>query len=284
MTEVRTRDEAIALVDRALHAWSTSLSGVLEQARAAVRAACEEADRTVRQRANEVAAIEAVLSSAEPKKQRALESELARTRESSDRARLAQTRIENVASAVGQLLRAHVTITTTQVAGARAQLSAMSRALDGYRSTGLSYGGGSSGSPAPSGGVPTATDRTPLTDLDVSTATFDDNPLLDDDWAHGRFGKGGLTRADYRWAVQTWNDTVGPGVAGGKTRDAFADRDARTNARPLRRTADVYDLFLGSERIRADRRPDGSLNITNGRHRLVIAQELGIKYLPGEVR
>ena len=122
-----------------------------------------------------------------------------------------------------------------------------------------------------------------LADVDVSSADLDENPILDDDRSKGTFGKGGLSRADYRWAVQTWNDTVGPGVAGGKTREDFAERDARSNAQPLRRTADVYDMFLGTDRIRADRRPDGSLNILSGRHRLLIARELGIKNLPGQV-
>jgi hypothetical protein len=122
-----------------------------------------------------------------------------------------------------------------------------------------------------------------LADFDVSAAYLDENPILDDDRPRPIFGKGGLSRADYRWAVQTLNDTVGPGVASGKTREDFAERDARSNAQPLRRTADVYDMFLGTDRIRADRQPDGSLNIVNGRHRLLIARELGIKNLPGQV-
>lgn len=83
--------------------------------------------------------------------------------------------------------------------------------------------------------------------------------------------------------MQTWNDVVGPGVEGGKTRDDFVRRDAQSNAAPLRRTADVYDMFLGSDRIRVDRQPDGSLNVINGRHRFQIARELGIKTLPGQV-
>lgn len=122
-----------------------------------------------------------------------------------------------------------------------------------------------------------------LADLDVNSADLDDNPILDDNRPQGTFGKGGLSRADYRWAVQTWNDTVGPGVAGGKTRDDFVERDSRSNAQPLRRTADVYDMFLGSDRIRAGRRPDGSLDIVNGRHRLLIARQLGVKSLPCQV-
>ncbi|MGQ0678807.1 MAG: hypothetical protein ACT4OM_03980 [Actinomycetota bacterium] len=159
----------------------------------------------------------------------------------------------------------------------------MSRALDGYRSSRAGIGGGGQAISASAASAVSAIDSTGLTDLDVSSADLDDNPILDDDRSQGVFGKGGLSRADYRWAVQTWDDIVGPGVAAGKTREDFAERDARSNAQQLRRTADIYDMFLGSDRIRVDRRPDGSLDVVNGRHRLLIARELGIKTLPGQV-
>ena len=122
-----------------------------------------------------------------------------------------------------------------------------------------------------------------LTDVEVSSADLAENPILDNNGSQGTFGKGGLSRADYRWAVQTWNDTVGPAVSSGKTRADFVARDAQSNAQALRRAADVYDMFLGTDRIRADLQPDGSLNIINGRHRLLVARELGIKSLPGQV-
>jgi hypothetical protein len=161
----------------------------------------------------------------------------------------------------------------------------MSRALEGYRSGGAVLGDGGLGgervSTGPAGGGPFA--DMSLAELDVSAADLEENPILDGDSSCETFGRGGLSRADYRWAVQTWNDTVGPCVASGKTREDFAERDARSNAKPLRRTADVYDIFLGSDRIRADRRPDGSLNIVNGRHRMLIARELGITHLPGQM-
>lgn len=116
-----------------------------------------------------------------------------------------------------------------------------------------------------------------MAELDVNAADLADTPIL------GEFGRGGLSRDDYRWAVQTWHDTVGPGVEAGMTRDEFAARDLAGGAPALRRSADVYDMFLGSDRIRVDRRPDGSLNIINGRHRFAVARELGIASLPGEV-
>ena len=113
-----------------------------------------------------------------------------------------------------------------------------------------------------------------LSDLDVAQAGFADNPIT------GTFGRGGLTRADYRWAVSTWDELVRPGLDRGMTRDDFAARDAASGAPPLRRTADVYDMFLGGDPIRVERRSDGSIAVINGRHRLRIAGELGITRLP----
>lgn len=283
MMEVRTRDEAIASVDQALQTWSTNVTALLAQALSTVSAAKDSAEREVGQRANEVSSLEALLAAARDGDQRRLQVELVRAREAYEKARRASLRVNDVASSISELSRSHTTEAAQQVATARAQLSAMSRALEGYRYGGVDLGGAGVGGGGTSGSGPTSGIGLGLVDVDVSAADLDDTPILDDDRSANRFGKGGLSRADYRWAVQTWSDTVGPGVASGKTREDFADRDARSNARPLRRTADVYDLFLGTDRIRADRRPDGSLNIVNGRHRLLIARELGIKSLPGQV-
>ena len=113
-----------------------------------------------------------------------------------------------------------------------------------------------------------------LTDLDVAQVSFADNPIT------GTFGRGGLTRADYRWAVSTWDEVVRPGLDRVMTRNDFAARDTAGGAPPLRRTADVYDMFLGSDPIRVERRPNGSISVINGRHRLQVAGELGITRLP----
>lgn len=283
MTEVRTRDEAIVSVDQALQTWSTNVTGILAQAQATARAAKDQVESVVRKCANEISAMEAFLATADDERRRQLQAKLVSARAAHEQARRAYVRANDVVASVAQLSRIHTTAATTQVARARAELSAMRRALEGYRSGGavLGNGGSSGGSMANAGGGPLT--RLGLADLDVSGAGLDKNPIADDDRSRERFGKGGLSRADYRWAVQTWNDTVGPGVASGKTREDFAERDARSNAKLLRRTADVYDMFLGTDRIRVDRQSDGSLNIVNGRHRLLIARELGIKILPGQV-
>lgn len=283
MTEVCTHDEALACVDRALHTWSSEVTGVLTQAQSAAGAARREVESTIRRLANHVAAVEALLSTADEEDRQRLGSRLGRAKEALENARRAGARVAQVEASVNRLNRAHVSTSSQQVSSARAQLSAMSRALDGYRSGGAGIGGEGQSSTASVPKAISVIERSGLTDVDVSYADLDDNPVLDDDRSQGTFGKGGLSRADYRWAVQTWDDTVGPGVAAGKTREDFAERDARSNALPLRRTVEVYDMFLGLDRIRVDRRQDGSLDVVNGRHRLLIARELGIKSLPGQV-
>jgi hypothetical protein len=282
MTEVWTRHEAVASVEQALQVWSTNVAGILTLALSAARAAQDEVEGVVRKRANEVAVLEDLLAAADNERSRQLQAKLVPARDAHERAKRASVRVRNIVASVSQLRRVHVGAAASQVATARAQLAAMCRALEGYISSGAVVGGGSGGEGTASvgGGWLSAMG---LTDVEVSAADLDNNPILDDNGSHGTFGKGGLSRADYRWAVQTWNDTVGPGVASGKTREDFAERDARLNARPLRRMADVYDMFLGTDRIRADRQSDGSLHILSGRHRLLIARELGVRNLPGEV-
>ena len=277
MTEVRTHEEALALTDQAVRAWAQHLTGVLAQASAVADGARSHAESVVSRRRVAVSAIEAKLSAADAERRRALEAQLVRAREAYEQARRASVRIADVAVAVRQLTRNHELAGVPQAAAVHAQLSSMTRAIENYR-VGASTGGPfrSATRTAPRIG------RSPVADLGmgevaVSFANLAENPI------EGEFGRGGATRADYRWAVQVWNDIVGPGVGQGATRDDFAVRDERNEAPPLRRLADVYDMFLGTDRIRVNRLADGSLNVINGRHRLQIASDLGIDSLPGEV-
>ncbi|MGO9751949.1 MAG: hypothetical protein ACLP22_10650 [Solirubrobacteraceae bacterium] len=114
--------------------------------------------------------------------------------------------------------------------------------------------------------------------MPLSTTNHSDNPVIDD------YHKGGTTQSDYRWAVETWETVVRPGIAADATREDFARRDADRGATGFRRTAGVYDMFLGDDRIVFSRRPDGMLDVTNGRHRIDVARQLGITNLPGEIR
>lgn len=272
-------------IDSALQAWSVNVADLLAQSECAACEARAEAEALVRRMANHVAALEVMLSAVDAEGRVRLQRRLTRAREALDDARRAGARVAQVEASARRLTRDHLSTSSQHVENARAQLAAMALALGDYRSAGAAVRGGGGGI------LGTATVRKPdaaiaaagLIDLDVNSADLEENPVLDDDRTQGTFGKGGLSRSDYRWAVQAWHDIVGPGIAAGKTRQDFADRDARSAAQPLRRTADVYDVFLGSDRIRVDKRSDGSLEVVNGRHRLLIARELGINTLPGQV-
>jgi len=288
MTIVRTRDEAIASVDLALQRWGTETTGLVVQAQSTANAASHRAEAAVRKWANRVAVIEALLSAASEERRRELLAELREAQEMLSRATHARDRIRFVEERLAGLGRTAGRAIGSQTPEARAQLRAMSDALDAYRGGGRVIGGvpheseGSTYRAYPSGN-----ELAPLglALLDVGSADLEENPVLggSEDNQPDKFGRAGLTRADYRWLVQTWNDVVGPGVASGQSRDDFAERDALSNAVPKRRTVDVYDVFLGPSRIAVDRREDGSLRILNGRRRFLIARELGIKSLPGQV-
>ena len=197
MTEVRTRDEAIFLVDRALHVWSTNISAVLVQAQSVARGALNEVEGIERKRANKVAAVAALLAAADDEQRRQLEHDLVRAREEHETAKRARVRVNDVVASIAQLSRAHTTTAISQVASAQAQLSAMSSALDSYRSGGVALGGGGSsvGSTGRAGGVSLAVKG--LADVDVSSADLNENPILDEDRARDlrqrRSQQGGLS-------------------------------------------------------------------------------------------
>ena len=278
MSEVRTRDEALASVDRSLAQWFTAATGVLTQAGAASSAATQQADEAVRRFVTKAAALEQLLQSLGPQDDRSqVERDLADAQASLQAARNAAQRIAAASQRLSALTRSQRNSLDALLGSARADLSKRGCELGSYRAGGVAGAASSAGGgTAPGGGHWTGGNG--LSRVDVAAADFGDNPILDG------FTKGGTTRADYRWAVQTWGEVVGPGVARGMSREDFEARDQARGATGFRRTAGVFDMFLGdADRLRVTRRPDGSLDVTNGRHRLEIARELGIKSLPGEV-
>lgn len=278
MAEIRTRDEALVAVDRGLSQWESAAAGVLTQAAAAVHGAKSVAYGEVRGWTSKAAALQASLDSLGPDDDpRPLRSELMRAEQNLQSARRAMAQIEAVAQQVSSLQRSHAQQTSAQVAAARADLSRRTSELGSYRGSGGS-GATAVGSSGGAGEGSAFLGGMGLSSIDLGAADFAENPII------GNFGRGDTTRADYRWAVQAWDEVVGPGMARGMTRADFEARDAARGASPLRRTAAVYDMFLGdTDRIRVSRRPDGTLDVTNGRHRLEVARELGVRSLPGQV-
>jgi hypothetical protein len=279
MTDVRTGDEAIATLDHGLTQWSVTVTGVLTQAGATVAGAATRAADIVRKWAIKTAAVEARLGTLKASEDsRQLQVELAHCRQSLNTAREAASRIDHIAQQVAALRRTHAQRGTSLVTDARADLLRRSRALISYRSAGMGPVGGDSVGLSDNTPSDSALARVGLGQVDVDKATFEDNPII------GEFGRGDTTRADYRWAVETWDAVVGPGVSRGMAREDFERRDADRGAGPLRRTAAVYDMFLGeTDRILVGQRSDGTFDVTNGRHRLEVARELGIRSLPGKI-
>lgn len=280
MAEVRTRDEALAMVDSALSAWSAQTSGVLTQGTTRVSAASADADAAIRRLMGKVAAIRQLLAAqGETDDRLGREPELAEAERSLETAQRAAEQIRSVAERLSALQRTQLRSTDTLVGAARSDLAKRGIDLGAYRgSNGNSSGGGATAAATNAGATGGGLGSHGLAEIDVAAADLDGNPIL------GSFGRGDTTRSDYRWAVQTWDEVVRPGVANGMTRTDFEARDTGRDAPPLRRSAAVFDMFMGdTDRLRVTRRPDGSLDVTNGRHRIAVARELGIKSLPAEV-
>ncbi len=286
MLEVRTRDEALVAVDRGLAQWAAAATGVLVQAAATASGAQSAAEAEVRRRAAKLAALEALRSSLRPGAEtRAFDREIGQARDAQRTAILAAQRITDVAQRLAALRRSQARNADAQIGAARADLARMLTDLAAYHGpaaggAGLSQGSSSGSSPAlaPAPGGESWLADLGMTEFDVTQVDFSDNPIL------GSFTRSDdLTRADYRWAVQTWDQVVRPGLSRGMSRADFAARDAERGAPLRRRTAEVYDLFLGSKVIHLVRREDGTLDPDGGRRRIEIARELGIGRLPGKM-
>jgi hypothetical protein len=279
MALVETRDESIITIDAAISAWMETLRGVWAQASARMSATVSEIDAEVRARANGVAALEAAAARARDDDRAALLAQLERARRAYDKAQRAAREGAAAREHLQAAVRRAAPALQSDAPAARADLRRRLGELGSYRlaaGSRASVSTSSASSSAPSG-VPAALTSRGLTEIDLTQVDFGDNPI-------DGFGKGGASSADYRWATETWATVVRPGVAGGMTRNDFAARDGARGAPPLRRTADVYDLFLGdSDRIVVSRLPSGRLDVINGRHRIEVARQLGIKHLPARM-
>lgn len=291
MPEIRTRDEALAAVDAALAEWSGASADLLTRALAAAGAAQAEAESEVARRARRVEELADVLRSLrdDDPLRSVVAAQLVRARESLAAGQRAAVALAGIAARVAALHRSQARNTQVLAGAARADLARRGGQLTAYRAAGSRPGPGASpvllsgtatgigaGLPARGAGrAPWLADNG-LSDVDVAAVDFTDNPIT------GKFGRGDLTRADYRWAVTAWDEVIRPGLDKGMTRDDFAARDAASGTRPLRRYADVYDWFLGTDRIRVDRWADGTIHVNGGRHRFEVARELGVTRLPAQ--
>lgn len=287
MASVTTTDEAVGALRAALAKWRSEARGVISQASAAATGFHSEATREVRQRRTRLAALQRALGALRPEVDPTpLRRQIAAAEAALVRATRATAVAEGVEREARALDRRTAQATEGYAAAAELDLGRRLESLSGYRvgSTGATTSIGSTASTVRSGADSTAspTDQAlrklGLVSVPLGTASHADNPVIDG------YHKGGATRSDYRWAIETWETIVLPGLAAGANRDDFVRRDEARGAIGFRRTAGVYDMFLGDGRLVFSRRPDGSLDVTNGRHRIDIARGLGISHLPGEIR
>jgi hypothetical protein len=265
MTELRT----------ALNTWGRTATGLATQLSAAVTAHATNAEAEVRVRSSKTAAIEALLVTAKGEERARLVREAALASASLERARQALN-LSNEAAQRSQRVQRQV----EEAAGERVQRAAEAlwrkrAALVDYESAPIPSASAAVGAGAPVAvnfGVPE------IVDVLIEQADFADNPILDG------FQRGGADISDYRWAVETWETTVRPGVLAGKTREDFARRDEELGQQSgFRRSAGVYDMFLGDDPVQFSRRADGRLDVASGRHRVAIARQLGLTHLPGRL-
>ncbi len=280
MAQVITEEEALTTLQAALRRWRSDTVGILAQLEARIQGALDLTEEETRRRRAHLAAIEAAASV--PERRDALAAELQRA--SADYADM-RTRASAVREAAGRLRAARrkaQPILEELVPAAISDLGGRTGSLRGYRASAVGPGVGvpatSRGNPGGAGATDDALASEGLKQVDLSQARFDDNPVVDG------YHKGGTSEVDYRWALEAWHTSVQPAVLSGASRDDLARRDEESGAPPLRRQAVVYDMFMGSDRLIFDRRPDGSLDVTNGRHRVEVARSLGISHLPGVVR
>ena len=286
MTHVATTDEAVAALRAAIATWRTEARGVVRQAAAATAGFHAETRREVRQRKARLAALQSALAALRPETDPApLRQKVATAEAALSRATRAQALAEEVERDARALERRVVQTTEGHAAAAERDLARRLESLSGYRGTvtgaspaSASPSGGASGNTSAESAEDKALRQRGLVSVPLQTTSHADNPVLDG------YHKGGTSRSDYRWAVETWETVVKPRVAAGESRDDFVRRDEARGATGFRRTAGVYDMFLGDDRLVFSRRPDGTLDVTNGRHRIDVARGLGITHLPGEIR
>lgn len=274
----RASRQAITELDSALSSWATVAAGIALQTTAAVSAIVTELERTVRERAAIVAAVEAGIAPAQPAERTLLTRELQIANGSLEDARRGLRSATEAGRSAHSMARRIDESTNSRVPHALQSLRRKRDALAEYESVSVPN---SPDSPRSASGAPGGNDFgvQGIVEVPIDDATFDDNPIL------GPFGRGGATLSDYRWAAETWETVVRPGVLAGKTRDDFARQDAAAGRLTgYRRLGGVYDMFLGDEPIQFSRRADGTLDVANGRHRVQVARQLGITRLPGRIR
>lgn len=95
--------------------------------------------------------------------------------------------------------------------------------------------------------------------------------------------KKGFSPEDLAWAHEALLDVVLPSLAAGKGIEYLRERDQAEGRIGTRSYADTYSGFFGDASIKLEW-TGGSFNVTNGRHRIWVAQEIGVDTIVAKVR
>ncbi|HMJ72832.1 MAG TPA: hypothetical protein VK471_05630 [Solirubrobacterales bacterium] len=177
-----------------------------------------------------------------------------------------------------------------QSAGAVAFLNGLVGAADAYLAAGAGGGAGGFGSAGPGGGSGIGGGSGTSSSVAVSRigqTEMEEVELDRVDLSQSAVeGPASYRKADYatvREGIQRLDEVVLPAVRRGEGVGYFRNLDAQKGLSYERGYQRVYEAFFGDDSLRLDLRPNGTFGVTNGYHRIHLANELGLRTLPARV-
>ncbi|MGW5321799.1 hypothetical protein [Rhodococcus pyridinivorans] len=189
----------------------------------------------------------------------------------------AQRRLTQIASDLG--IYQQFGLSTATGSGYSVSFGGGGRGRSSGASGGSSWSGGGAGSLTGNGshsgaGIPDGYALVPLSMIDDSDSRVSGPADFKRD----------TSPEDLAWGFEALQNVILPAMARGKGIDYFRDRDNREGRMGSQSYADTYSGFFGtSEAPRFTRQPDGSLRVANGFHRVWVARNLGLEFIPGQV-
>lgn len=278
--QAHNRREALAAAGRALSRYQDGTGRALHDFGRALRTALASAERELSVRRAELQQALAAPAAADDESRAACQR---RVDQAEQKVRAAEFVVNTIRSACEQFqgqLQRFTSLANDATLRGHAKLRNLDRDLDRYLAAG---GAGANGQAAVAGAgavgtttaLASALAERGLLEIPVSSAGFADNPVVS--WVHA-------TRADVEWAVDRWDTVVSKVAARGGGRDELAARDERDGTTgTMRQLAGVWDMFLGSDAITVSEEAGGGLSVVDGRHRLLVAAEMGVERLPARV-
>lgn len=276
------RRDALAAATRALARYGSASEASAGLFASALRKALSTASEALRERRWQLDRALADLAAAQD--EQAAAACQRRVAYASEQVAIAESVVQTVQSSAEQFQKRFPTFTRSvrdTVLKGQSKLRTLDAGLDRYLAAGggtgsvASSGGGTAGRGSLGNDGPSALARHGLEAVAVIDADFSDNPVVS--WNKA-------SRSDIEWAVDRWDTVVSKVVARGGSREELAERDQREGtAGTMRQLAGVWDMFLGSDPVTLSPRQGGGYDVVGGRHRLLVAREMGVNHLPARV-